>query len=130
MFSSLTIHRLMPLVSRLRDAKFMMGKRWLTVLLSLIIIFSLGCGFVTSFLKGKPQAVSTIAPTLPVSPKPVSAMNGTPEEQAVYFADLLTSPDTRLAGWLGLYDALGIPVIGQDGVPLGSTGDDPIGPRY
>lgn len=105
-------------------------KPGITFLIGILIIFSLGCGFVTNFLKGKPQAVSTVAPTLPIPPKPVSAMNGTPEEQAVYFADLLTSPDTRLAGWLGLYDALGIPVIGQDGVPLGSTGDDPIGPRY
>ncbi|MFY9557065.1 MAG: hypothetical protein WAV47_20330, partial [Blastocatellia bacterium] len=57
-------------------------------------------------------------------------IRGTPAEQAVYFANLLASRDTRLAGWLGLYDALGIPVVGQDGASLGSTGDDPIGPRY
>src|SRR4029434_9418623 len=40
-----------------------------------------------------------------------------------------TSP-RRLAGWLGIYNALGIPVIGEDGKAVGSTGDDPIGPRF
>lgn len=108
----------------------MKGKHWLLVLFSVLILFTLGCNFFTNLLKGKPSAVSTVAPTLPAPPKPASAMKGTPEEQAKYFADLLTSPDTRLAGWLGLYDALGIPIIGQDGAALGSTGDDPIGPRY
>lgn len=29
-----------------------------------------------------------------------------------------------------MYDSLGIPVIGQDGTPAGTTGDDPIGPYF
>lgn len=77
-----------------------------------------GCNFFTNLLKDKRTDVSTVAPQLPAPPKPASLIKGTPEEQAVYFADQLASPETRLAGWLGLYDALGIPVIGQDGEPL------------
>jgi hypothetical protein len=60
----------------------------------------------------------------------VSAPQGTPDEQAIYFADQLASGKNRLAVWMGVYDALGVPLIGQDGAPLGSTGDDPIGPRF
>ena len=107
----------------------MHGKRGLTVVLSVLIIFSLGCGFFTRLFQDRSN-VSTMAPELPAPPRPASVIKGTPEAQAVYFADMLASPDTRLAGWLGLYDALGIPVLGQDGKSLGSTGDDPIGPRY
>ncbi|HVQ36322.1 MAG TPA: hypothetical protein VMS31_02240 [Pyrinomonadaceae bacterium] len=74
--------------------------------------------------------MSTVAPTLPAPPQPALVNPGTPEDQAVYFADLVEVPETRLAGWLGIYDALAIPVIGQDGKSLGTTDDDPIGPRY
>jgi hypothetical protein len=35
-----------------------------------------------------------------------------------------------LGGWLAVYDALGIPVRGLDGVGIGTTGDDPIGPPF
>jgi len=109
--------------------KSIKGKHWLTVLFSVLMSFALGCNFVPMLSQDK-RTVSTETPVLPAPPRPASAISGTPEAQAVYFADLLASPDTRLAGWLGLYDALGIPVVGQDGIPLGSTGDDPIGPRY
>lgn len=71
-----------------------------------------------------------MAPALSAPPKPLASKGGTPEEQAVHYADLLATPATRLAGWLGLYDTLGIPVVGQNGAPLGTTADDPIGPRY
>jgi len=69
-------------------------------------------------------------PLLPAPPKPASVSEGTPEERAAKFADLLASRETRLSGWLGVYDALRIPVIRQDGAAVGSTGDDPIGPRF
>jgi hypothetical protein len=85
-------------------------------------------------------------PKLRAPPKPASVAEGTPEERAVKFADLVDPGSSsfssssallgyivrgnRLSGWLGLYDALGVPVLGQDGVALGSTKDDPIGPRY
>lgn len=108
----------------------MKSKRWLLVSISLLIIFTLGCNLFTKLFQSERTAVSTMAPTLPAPPRPTSVKKRTPEEQAVYFADLLASPDTRLGGWLGIYDALGIPVIGQDGGTLGGTGDDPIGPRY
>src|ERR1035437_4085165 len=110
--------------------KLMQGKCWLTVLFSVLIIFTFGCNFFTKLFQEKRTAGSTVAPTLPAPPRPATVAKGTPEEQAAYFADMLASPDTRLAGWLGLYDALGVPVIGQDGKSLGTTGDDPIGPRY
>jgi hypothetical protein len=83
-----------------------------------------------------PTALPTPAPTpveppvLPAPPAPLALPQGTPEEQAVALADALVSPENRLAAWLGVYDALGIPVIGQDGAPVGATGDDPIGPRF
>lgn len=108
----------------------MKNPRWLTFLFSVLIVFALGCSFFTKLLPVKSTALSTVPPTLPPPPNPANLSKGTPEEQAVYFADLLAGPETRLAGWLALYDALGIPVIGQDGTSLGSTGDDPIGPRY
>lgn len=65
--------------------------------------------------------------TLPTPPDPAPLPEGTAEAQAAYFSDLLELPDSRLAGWLGVYDALGVPVVGQDGLPVGSTGDDPVG---
>ena len=105
----------------------MTGRHWLAVVFSLMMI--LGCNFSTKLSQHR-QAVSTVAPDLPAPPKIASVNKGTPEQQAIYFADLLVSPITRLAGWLSLYDALGIPVLGQDGASLGNTGDDPIGPRY
>ncbi|MCL4535001.1 MAG: hypothetical protein M1370_07585 [Bacteroidetes bacterium] len=40
------------------------------------------------------------------------------------------SSPNRLAGWLAVYDALGIPVLGPNRSPLGTTGDDPIGPMF
>src|SRR5947207_3063854 len=107
----------------------MKGKRWLTALISGLMIFAFGCSSFTRLFQHR-QALSTTPPELPAPPRPASVKNGAPEEQAVYFANLLASPETRLAGWLGIYDALGIPVIGQDGTSIGSTGNDPIGPRY
>ncbi len=62
-------------------------------------------------------------------PGPAALPQGTPAEQATYFIALLESPETRLTGWLGLYDALSVPVL-QNGAPIGSTGDDPIGIPY
>src|SRR5262249_26838215 len=76
------------------------------------------------------KTVSYPPPKLPAPPKPATLPEGTSEERAVKFADLLASPETRLSAWLGVYDALGIPVLGQDGVAVGSTKDDPIGPRF
>jgi hypothetical protein len=69
-------------------------------------------------------------PVLPDPPASRAFAQGTPEEQAVALADALMDPGDRLAAWLSVYDALGIPVIGQDGAPVGTTGDDPIGPRF
>ena len=69
-------------------------------------------------------------PVLPVPPEPVAVAAGTVAEQAAALADA-TEPGSAsvLAGWLAAYDALGIPVLTESG-PLGTTGDDPIGPPY
>ena len=77
------------------------------------------------------RIISLDPPVLAAPPAPASP-TGTPPEKAIAFADLLASgdKDQRLAAWLGIYDALGVPVIGQDGKQMGSTGDDPVGPRY
>jgi hypothetical protein len=107
-----------------------MRRNRLALPFSVLIICALGCNLLPKFFKEKRTPLSTVAPQLPAPPGRAALLPGTPEEQAVYFADLLASPETRLSGWLGIYDALDIPVIGQDGVTLGSTGDDPIGPRY
>ena len=128
-------------------------KRLVHQLLSIILILSmtLGCGFFGSLSTATPnqnqeiasppapqrtpngqfqyREVSSEPPTLPVPPKPASAPHGTPDEQAIYFADQLASGNEHQAVWMGLYDTLGVPLIGQDGYPLGSTGEDPIGPR-
>lgn len=138
-------------------------KRQITILLSALLILSLGCGPFgqvvatqssgqkevspasptapvapkpSSTPQGTPEGqikyrqVSPVPPTLPTPPKPVLAPQGTPDEQAIYFADQLASGKNRLAVWMGVYDALGVPLIGQDGAPLGSTGADPMGPRF
>ncbi len=103
--------------------------------LLILTLASLGCNFGARLFSSQDpgrREVSHEPPALPAPPKRVSAPQGAPEEQAVEFADLLASgdKDRRLAVWMGVYDALGVPVIGQDGEPLGSTGDDPIGPRF
>lgn len=70
-------------------------------------------------------------PQVPEPPLAFAPPSGTPEEQALALADAVgpDSPD-RVAGWLSVYDALGVPVIGSDGAALGTTGDDPIGPAF
>jgi hypothetical protein len=110
----------------------MTSRRSVALLLAVPVLSSAGCERVSGLFSTKQKGVpvSTVAPTLPAPPKPSAPRTGTPEERAVYYADLVAAPATRLAGWLALYDALGVPVVGQDGQPLGSTADDPIGPRF
>lgn len=68
---------------------------------------------------------------IPVPPSQVTVPKGSPQEQAVALANAVSSNSpNRLAGWLAVYDALAIPVLGSNHSPLGKTGDDPIGPAY
>lgn len=113
-------------------------------ILSILLLFSLGCSFVNDLFEipnpgetpsgnnGGNRSVSSQPPTIPAAPAAQAAPAGSPSEQAAWFADSLARGDTtnRLAVWMGVYQALGIPVIGQDGVPLGGISDDPIGPRF
>lgn len=107
-------------------------RRSIALVLAVLVLFSSGCDRVSRLFSKKQKGVpvSTVTPTLPAPPRPSASRNGTPEERAAYYADLVAAPTTRLAGWLSLYDALGVPVVGQDGLPLGITADDPIGPRF
>ena len=125
-------------------------KRSIHCLISITLILSLtlGCGFLDGLVgtsvpnqdvpgqTGVPggqiqyRQVSPIPPLLPAPPIPASAPQTTPDEQALYFADQLASGNDHLAVWMGLYDTLGIPLISEEGSPLGNTGEDPIGPRF
>lgn len=69
-------------------------------------------------------------PTIPDPPAPMPLPAGTPQEQAVAFADAMDNTPDNVAAWLGLYDALDIPVIAPDGTSLGVENADPIGPAY
>jgi hypothetical protein len=81
-----------------------------------------------------PGPTDVSPPTEAVIPPPPAAMPapaGSVEERAAAFvAAISPEGDSRAAAWLTLYDALGIPVLDDSGAALGSTGDDPIGPRY
>lgn len=76
--------------------------------------------------QGEVEPVSS--PELPAPPPPLAVSLQEPEESARTLVDALAGPD-NLAAWLGLYQALGIPVIGEDGMALDGS-DDPIGPAY
>lgn len=75
--------------------------------------------------QGEPQA-----PELPPPPPPMTVPDGPPDAQAAAFADAMDQVPDNVAAWLGLYDALDIPVIGPDGSSLGVDNGDPIGPAY
>lgn len=113
----------------------MVKRNRLMGMIAVIVIFSLGCGLVDQALGStstSPQQVNHQPPALPQPPILPAIPTGSEEQKAAYIADLLASGDaaTRLSAWLGIYDALGIPVINEDGFPITNTGDDPIGPHY
>jgi hypothetical protein len=72
-------------------------------------------------------------PTLPQPPVPLITTQTDPEQQAGELADAIASaPDnnSRLAAWLGVYQAVGLPVINENGSSVTNSGDDPLGPPY
>jgi hypothetical protein len=117
-----------------------MTKKLLTIFLVLgILTVSLGCNLITGAGTGltKPPAAPLTEelptpPALPASPEPLHT-SGSPEEQAVKLAESIRqAPDnqSRLAAWLGVYTAFGIPVLDETGKSLNGTGDDPLGAPY
>ena len=68
------------------------------------------------------------SPELPPPPAPANVSLQDPDQAASQLATDLAGPE-NLAAWLGLYRALGIPVIGTDRKAL-DGGEDPIGPAY
>ncbi len=89
-----------------------------------------------SSVTDKPKPTSTPNPTprpvqIPAPPARSAIPSGSPAEQAVAMAKAVSPGSSdRLAGWLAVYDTLGIPVLGPGRSPLGRTGDDPIGPAF
>ncbi len=79
-----------------------------------------------------PMPIPTPLPVqVPAPPARLAAPSGAPEAQAMALARAIEpSSPNPLAGWLAVYDALGIPVLGPNRSPLGTTGDDPIGPAF
>jgi hypothetical protein len=71
---------------------------------------------------------------LPEPPAPMALPAGTPEEQAAALAEALRpgaqGGSSRLAAWLAVYEALGIPVITDDGLVVAGPADDTAGPGY
>jgi len=69
-------------------------------------------------------------PQIPAPPAPMTLPEGSPEVQAAAFADAIDQSEEPVAAWLGLYDALDIPVLGEGVQQSGGIPDDPIGPSY
>jgi hypothetical protein len=67
---------------------------------------------------------------VPAPPPPAQISGSTPQEKATSLASSVGDPTDPIGGWLAVYDALGIPVLGVGGSGIGTTGDDPIGPSY
>jgi hypothetical protein len=67
---------------------------------------------------------------VPAPPPPAQVSGSNPQEQAASLAATVGDTTDPIGGWLAVYDALGIPVLGADGSGIGTTGDDPIGPSY
>jgi len=107
-----------------------------------LTIFSISCAILPRAAGGgTPTPASTSTPdftpkplpTLPPPPVPLMTTQENPEQQAGELADAIASaPDnlTRLAAWLGVYQAVGMPVLNEDGTSATNTGDDPLGPPY
>jgi hypothetical protein len=107
-----------------------------------LALFSLSCALLPRAAGGgTPTPASTSTPdftpkplpTLPPPPVPLMTTQANPEQQAGELADAIASaPDniTRLAAWLGVYQAVGMPVLNEDGTSATNTGDDPLGPPY
>lgn len=75
------------------------------------------------------EQVTPIVPDLRVI-QPVGLPAGTPQEVSRALVRALAEKPGQTGLWLGLYQALGIPVFGPDGQSLTQTGDDPVGPPY
>ncbi len=108
--------------------------RLMSVLLAAIMVIN--CSLVSSVVQITPdsagpaqgEVVPVSSPQLPVPPNPLAVSLQNPEQEAISLANALAGPD-NLAAWLGLYQALGIPVISENRTALDGS-DDPIGPPY
>lgn len=83
---------------------------------------------------GCPAIGSQVTPLevqVPAPPAPLPPPNGPAAAQATALATAVDqgSPN-ELAAWLTVYDLLGIPVLNSTDTPLGTTGDDPMGPAF
>ena len=74
------------------------------------------------------EVVPVPSPKLVPPPAPIAVSLQNPDQEASSLMNALAGPE-NLAAWLGLYNALGIPVIGENRTALDGS-DDPIGPAY
>jgi hypothetical protein len=126
----------------------MKSRSGLYVVISALILASLSCNAVSSLAVPSSSSAVPVLPSSPVAtelPPPVTApelppppsipsLTATdPPGQAAELAQRLADAGDnaeRLAAWLAVYQALGIPVIAEDGASMTGTGDDPFGPPY
>lgn len=107
-----------------------LAKRLLTICIGYFVFVGMNLCILKDALSSDIPGSKVKPPVLLRPPLPPLIATDTPESRAVAFAKGLQSPKDRLAYWLGVYDAIGVPVIDQDGYSVGITSDDPIGPRY
>ena len=76
------------------------------------------------------RRITPVVPDVPEPPKAFVAP-GNADAQAEQLVAETEAGGTRAdAAWLTAYDLAGIPVKNNAGKPVGSTGDDPFGPRF
>lgn len=113
--------------------------RLASVLLAALVLIN--CSLVSSISQNVPASPDASTPTpeqaqlnfasspeLPPPPAPMNVSLQDPDQAASQLVSGLAGPE-KLGAWLGLYQALGIPVIGTDRKAL-DGGEDPIGPAY
>lgn len=114
-------------------------KKVLTIFLVIgILTTSVGCNLITGKGATLIEPAAPLTEELPTPPALSAApmalqVNGSPEEIAIKLTDSIRqAPDnqSRLAAWLGVYAAFGIPVLDESGKSLNGTGDDPLGAPY
>ena len=128
-----------PAAKRNLKARPALFYRIVSVLLAALVFVN--CSLVSGIQEATPSQPASSAPTsppgkmvlvpspkLPPPPAPLAVSLQNPDQSGAELAQALTGPE-KLADWLGLYQALGIPVIGTDRRAL-DDGDDPIGPAY
>jgi hypothetical protein len=124
-----------------REKRSRLGQFYQLMSVLLAALLLTNCSMASSATQNASQPAESIAsstepataefvpsPQLPSPPAPMVVSVQDPDQAAGELVNALDGPE-KLAAWLGLYQALGIPVIGMDRKALDGS-DDPIGPAY